>query len=464
MTSSTVTGLCRVRFHAPDARFELAVPADVPLLDLLPAVLAHASQQGGGDLDEGGIEHAGWVVQRLGGEALDEELTPAALGLRDGEDLYLRPRRAALPPVHFDDMVDGVTDGVRGRPDSWGPGHTRRLALGLAVTALTAGIALLLLPGPAAPRLGAAAATAVLLLMGAYGAGRTLADRTAGGALGVLAALCLAVAGALLPTADPGTPLLGARLLSGGSAAAGGAVLGLTVVAGCAPLFLGVAVAAAVTAGVGALALYGIPPQQGAAAAVVAAVLLGGFAPGLSFRLAGLRLPPLPRNAEELREGIEPVPSADVLARSAVADGYLTAFQLTAGAICTAGTALLATAGGWAPAALTGVLCLLLALHARAVGSVPQRLAVVLPAAFGLLLLTAHLALGTDGAGRLLLLSALSALGTVLALAAWTLPGRRLLPYWGRAADLLHTTAALALVPLALQVLGVFAALRAVKG
>lgn len=81
MTNSAVAGLCRLRFHTPQAAFELAVPADVPLADLLPAVLSYA----GGELAEQGLDHGGWVLQRLGDEPLDEEQSADALELRDGD-------------------------------------------------------------------------------------------------------------------------------------------------------------------------------------------------------------------------------------------------------------------------------------------------------------------------------------------------------------------------------------------
>lgn len=40
------------------------------------------------------------------------------------------------------------------------------------------------------------------------------------------------------------------------------------------------------------------------------------------------------------------------------------------------------------------------------------------------------------------------------------MPGRRLVPYWGRAGELLHSAAAVSLLPLALWVLGVYGMLR----
>ena len=127
-------------------------------------------------------------------------------------------------------------------------------------------------------------------------------------------------------------------------------------------------------------------------------------------------------------------------------------------------TALAVRGAGWAAPSLTAALAVLLLLHSRAVGSIPQRLALVLPGTYGLALPVGFLAPDLTAGGRLLLLAGLLALGAALAIAAWTVPGRRMLPYWGRAADLLHTAVAITVVPLALQVLGVYHALRALAG
>ncbi|NEA12144.1 type VII secretion integral membrane protein EccD, partial [Streptomyces sp. SID10692] len=58
----------------------------------------------------------------------------------------------------------------------------------------------------------------------------------------------------------------------------------------------------------------------------------------------------------------------------------------------------------------------------------------------------------------------LLAAAAAVAIAAWTVPGRRLVPYWGRAGEILHSALAIAVLPLALWVLGVYGALRAING
>ncbi|WP_435972355.1 type VII secretion integral membrane protein EccD [Streptomyces sp. Qhu_M48] len=459
MSGSAVAGLCRLRFHGPHKVVELSVPADVPLADLLPTIIGYS----GDGLDEEAVEAGGWVLQRLGEEPLDEEQTTEALGLKDGERLYLRLRRESLPEVHFDDVVDGVAAGLERRGDAWHPALTHHLALGLALLALAGGFVLLALSADIGPlRVVSAALTGVLLLLGASSAARAVGDAGAGTALGAAAVPFLALAGALLPTGD--SDLTAARLLAGGSAAASASVLALASVACSAPLFLGLLVTSVATSVAGALVLLGLTPSETAGALAVLVVAFGSFLPGFAFRLSGLKLPALPRNAGELQEDIEPYPARDVVDRSAVADGYLTAFHVVTGALCAGCLTLMTRAPGWAPVALAAALSLLLVLHAREVGSRWQRLALVLPGVYGLGLLAAGWALTLGPTGRLYLLAGLTASAAALAIVSWTVPGRRMLPYWGRAADLLHSALALSLLPLALTEAGVFTWVRGLTG
>src|SRR5689334_12048064 len=103
--TNTTTDTCRITVVAPAGWIELAVPTDIPIADLLPALV----QEAGEHAAEEGLEHSGWILQRLGQEPLDEDLTPAGLDLLDGDTLYLRPRDRALPVLEFDDIVDGVS-------------------------------------------------------------------------------------------------------------------------------------------------------------------------------------------------------------------------------------------------------------------------------------------------------------------------------------------------------------------
>src|SRR5687768_17835587 len=96
---NTTTGgdLCRVVIVAPHRRLDLSLPADVPLAHMLPTLLQAAGQ----DLARAGLDHSGWILQRLDEAPLDESKTLGGLGVRDGELLYFRQGLSQLPEVVF---------------------------------------------------------------------------------------------------------------------------------------------------------------------------------------------------------------------------------------------------------------------------------------------------------------------------------------------------------------------------
>lgn len=140
-------------------------------------------------------------------------------------------------------------------------------------------------------------------------------------------------------------------------------------------LFLGTA-SVAVAGALGAtLIIMDLAPDQAASVVAVVVVLFGGFVPSLSFRLSGMRMPPLPTNVQQLQQGIDPYPASDVETRATLADGWMTAFYAAIGLICLPCLAML-VADPDLPGILTVVaLSLLLLLHSRGLGNVWQRLA-----------------------------------------------------------------------------------------
>lgn len=466
MTDTQVAELCRLTVRAPARSIDLAVPADVPVADLLPAVLGYA----GDNLEEAGIDHGGWVLQRLGGEPLDEERTLDSYGLRDGDTLYLRPRTEALPEVHLDDLVDGISTTMRDHPFGWTSRVSRRVLLGIVVAVLAGGVVVIAWPGGSAlSRAVFATAAGLLLLAGAGAASRAVGDAGAGAALGFMVGPYLALAGWLLPGGELGGPhayeTLGARLLAASAAMAGGAVLTVAVVAAFAALFLSVAVVSLFAALAAVLLLTtDLAPVDTAGILAVLAVVLGAFVPSLAFRMSGMRMPPLPTNAQQLQEGIEPHAASAVSARAVLADGWMTSLYGAVGLVGAACVAVLARERELAEIIMTVALCLLLVLHARGLGNIWQRMSLVAPGVLGLLLLVlVALPVATPG-NRLVTAAGLLAAAAAVAIAAWTVPGRRLVPYWGRAGELLHSALAIAVLPLALWVLGVYGALRSING
>ncbi|MFJ2648020.1 type VII secretion integral membrane protein EccD [Streptomyces sp. NPDC087420] len=465
MTETQTANLCRVTVRAPTRIIDLAVPSDVSVADLLPTVISY----GGEDLEESGLEHGGWVLQRLGGPPLDPESTLDSLGLRDGEVLSLRPRAEALPEVHLDDLVDGISTTMQNRPHGWSPAAGRRLLLALAVATLTLGLVLLGLPGsPGWLRALAAGAAGLLLIAGAGSAARAVGDSGAGSVLGLMAAPYFALAGWLLPGGElggaGGDAVLGARLLAASAAGGGAVVLALAAVGVYPALFLGTA-SVAVAGALGAtLIIMDLAPDQAASVVAVVVVLFGGFVPSLSFRLSGMRMPPLPTNVQQLQQGIDPYPASDVETRATLADGWMTAFYAAIGLICLPCLAML-VADPDLPGILTVVaLSLLLLLHSRGLGNVWQRLALTTAGAWGAALLLYGAAQALGPADRLTLTAGLLALAATITIASWTVPGRRLLPYWGRAAELLHSLAAISMLPLMLWAMGVYGTLRGING
>jgi type VII secretion integral membrane protein EccD len=218
------------------------------------------------------------------------------------------------------------------------------------------------------------------------------------------------------------------------------------------------------TAGGTVMMIWATTPPAAAGVVAVLAVALGWFVPALAFRLSGLRLPLLPVNAEQLQEDIEPHSGGDVRARSQVADSYLTALYLAIGSTCTVCLTAALSSSAWSSTVFAVVLCVLLLSQSRKLGGMWQRFALVLPGGYGAMLLCVAITLRGDAGQRVVVLGAVLALAATMTVANWTVPRRRLLPYWGRIADLIESAAAISLVPLAVLALGVFGYLRGMGG
>jgi type VII secretion integral membrane protein EccD len=464
VNNGTAAGLCRLTVRAPSKAIDLAVPTDVPVADLLPAVLGY----GGDDLGETGLEHEGWVLQRLGGAPLDQEATLESLGLRDGDTVYLRSRTEALPEVRLDDIVDGISTTMKESAHGWSPQASRWLLRALTLVALIGALVIIALPGgPAVQREITAGAFALLLLAGAAAASRAVGDAAAAALLGAMVGPYLVLAGWLLPggalTGPDHYRTLGARLLAASAAEAGASVLALAVVAAYTAFFVGATVFAVGGALGGVLLMVaGMPLEHAASILALVAVVFGAFVPTLSFRLSGLRTPPLPTNADQLQEGIEPRSPSAVAARAVLADTWMTALYATVGLTCALCVTALAHNHRLSQLLMAAAVSLLLVLHSRGLGNVWQRLSLVAPGVWGAAMMVAVEVAEADPGGRTLPAVGVASAAAALLIAGWIVPGRRLVPYWGRAAEILHSLLAVSLLPLALWVLGVYGELRAI--
>jgi type VII secretion integral membrane protein EccD len=461
MNETATAEVCRLVVVGPTSQVDLSVPVHVPLTDLMPTLLRSL----GTDLADRGLEHSGWVMQRLGEAPLDEDLTTDDLDLVDGDVLHLRPRSEQIPPLDFDDLVDGIATGIRNRSGLWRSETTRSVsltALGFwllaawvvpllpadddvrSLTALGASLLLLIATAAAARiardraigRLSAVAAVAFAAQAGTiWGAGAHLSDRPSVGA--VLAGSGLAILVAMV-----------AVLVAGPRTAIGPVAVGIVLTGGCA---LGGAFLRTST---------NLDWAQIASLLLLLTIGLRPSIPLLGFKLAGMALPPLPIEPEDLQIDIEPEPAPFVLERTAVADLFMTMMYLSCGLVSGAALVGLALSPGRLPilAVVLGALAQLLAL--RPMTSAWHRLALGIPATLGLAVAPLALAARSQASTRAVVLGLLLLLAVAAATAAHTVPRRRLTPMWGRAGDWAQTVTLFALVPVILTIIGAFAAVR----
>ncbi|MCG6495624.1 type VII secretion integral membrane protein EccD [Kitasatospora sp. A2-31] len=454
------TEVCRITVDGPTGRADLAVPVTTTVAALLPVLLRALPERAARpDLP--------WVLQRLGEEPLDPEATPATAGLRHGDVLLLRPAEAALPVPHFDDLADGVAHSVGRAPGRWQPDLTRALALLLAGAALTALAAALLGGGPGPATAARCSAVAAVLAVGAAVTARMRAERGAVLLAGIGALAFAALAGLTARTVPDGGHLPDATgVLAGAGAAVALAALLLGV--GALPLAVpGTALLAGVATAAGALAVRAdwTSPVRAAALAAVALFVLGHLAPRLALRTARLRVPHLPRDAEELQHDTAPEPGDRLARRVTVATACLDAVAAASALVQAAAVTLLVLLDrswtGWLlPVALGSAVL----LRARGTDGTAQRVPALLLGAYAPALVLGLRAAPAGPAGRTAAAAVLLGAAALLLLAAWRLPRARLLPLWGHLGDLAETATAIALLPLLLQVLGAYGALRALAG
>jgi ESX secretion system protein EccD len=461
VSTAPATDLCRITVHGPKGRADLAVPVTVPVAQLLPVLVARA-----GEPEQDGT----WVLQRLGGPPLEPGGTPESLDWRDGTELHLRPAADPLPELDFDDVADGMATAVGQRADRWRPELNSPLFLGFCVAALVAYVVAVLsapstVAATAAAGAGAAAlsggalvagalrrATATILLLGLGGcvfAGLTGAVAVAGPAAALQLRTGSVLAGGLA-TAAAAVALLVARAVRTHPApAAPFGVLAVTgsLAGGAQWLHTGV----------------GLTPPRVAAVLCAALLVVLVFAPRLAIRVARIRGPQLPRTAEELQYDIEPLPAGTVVARTAAADGYLTVAAVSA-AVAFACSFPVLVSDSVAARALAALVAVAALLHARTLLGAWQRVPLAAAGGFGLALVgMATVDGGSTGAwtGWLVLLAL--AFGMSF-LAVVRPPGRRLLPIWGHLANGLEIASAAAVLPLLLQLFGVYALASGVGG
>lgn len=423
-TKDVTHQLCRLRLIVKDSSVEMALPTDVALIDLLPAILRHA----GGELADEGVEHEGWVLQRLGKPPFDEERTTAELGLLDGETVYLRPRADSLPPIDFDDLVDGIAEQARHRSDPWTERLSRWMLLTFGGAALLVGLAMLVSGGPRIAGTITAGGTALVLLLTAIALARGRADTITAVVLAGLALPYAALCGWYLPLLPASEAPVSASAACAAILLVAGLALGLVGTADAALLFVS-GLFSTVPLAITAITDTTFPLESGQAAAIGLVLVLFtlGFVPTSSFRLAGLSLPVLPTSSEEFNQDTDPIPHEIVVERSAVANQYMAALYAALGLTSAVlFTALTVPGGAWSMST-AAVAALLLLLRSRNIDGARQRWPLLAAAGYALALDGIVLALSWDPFARLWYgFTATLLLALILVVASKTLPGRKL--------------------------------------
>jgi type VII secretion integral membrane protein EccD len=456
LASGVGVEVCRLTVRSAERSCDLALPVSAAVGEVLPLIVPDAEPE---------ESKAGYVLQRLGGPPLDPGATPESLGLRDGDVLYVNPMSDVLPEAEFDDVSVGVAQVVAARSDQWRSEFTGPLLLGAAGVAVIAFCAVAV----HSPAHWLAAFSLVLaagaLTVWAALAPQLRADKVTVVVSGVAACAVGGIAGLSTRDAAGGLFTLDRKALV---ALGLGAVLpALILCVARLPLTIfGTLVGCGVTAALGA-GLAGALHWDATRTAALLAVIV--FATGqlhlrIILRATRLWVPQLPRSTQELQQDIEPEAQAVVTQRTERAVGMLNSLFMTAAVLNIVACALLARQPGWIGLTLGGVLCAAVLLRARALTGAWQRTALALSGATGFAFLVVTQSATADPGSRALLLLGLLLVAAGLVAVAQRLPRRRLLPVWGYIADLLETWTAIALVPLLLQLLHVYAHLRGLIG
>ncbi|WP_394622261.1 type VII secretion integral membrane protein EccD [Lentzea sp. JNUCC 0626] len=452
----------RLRFALGDKAVDVALPGDVQLIDLLPSVLS----QFGKEWADQGVEHEGWIAQRVGGQPMREDQSITELNLLDGETVHLLPRNADAAALDYDDLVDGVAERIRSDSAQWSPPRTRWMLRFIAQLAFLIGLGVFV-AGDEAPSLWVLPGVLGLVMLISAGAVARALKWVVDGTLIAGAGVLYTTAGAWLAAVSI-APDSGLRvwLTVGAAAAVVAIVLGVVAVADGAMLFACALVFSLFTLIAAVFwSVAGFPPVRAAAISVVVNLVASLFLPGTAFRLGRLKLPMLPTEAAEVREDIDPVPHRVVIERSALVSGYLKALYLGYGAAQAVLLVVVVRSGGkwelWTAIAVAS----LLVLRSRHLSGTLPRWSLLAPALVATTGVLIALAAGGDLLHRTLAFTAPMFLaGAGLVVLSGYLPGRRLRPYWGRIVDILEYAAALSVVPLLLAVLDVYSLVRGLSG
>lgn len=447
--SAAGADLTRVTVISPTRRIDLALPGGTTLGEIMPNILRFSGYESGTATD---VVHT-WVLQRFGEDPLDPTREVDDLNIRDGETLHLRQLEAAMPDAAFDDVVDAVASSTATQP-AWRPTHSVVLALVMAAVLLVGLPTMLLLRHST---LAESLVTAGLALATGFAAvitSRAFGLRTAAIALAWISVVQAGLAGWFV--LDEGVAIT--------TLTAAAAVLLVSAVMALAARvnsfgFLAVSVSALIVVIAEIVAVL-LPGKEVEIAAVAVALVMAvtSWLATWSYKLARIAMPNLPSSADALMADDTPV-QPDIVQRALLADKILGAFLLTTAITVVLGVVQIMPRGGWFVVALIGVVGLALVLRSRAFISLAHRLPLLVAGAL-ILAGTTTLALAmipTDVLRLVVTVGLVLVVATILIGYAAHYADKIPSPVWGRFGDVFEWLAVIAIVPLTLAVLNLYA-------
>jgi type VII secretion integral membrane protein EccD len=441
-----------VTIVSPRTRIDLALPSDVPLSDLLPTILHQAGEY---YIDEAG-DNGGWILTRLGEEAIDTGHSCSQLGINDGEMLYLNPADAAKPEVVFDDIIDAIATATDQRGNRWDHLATKRFSVGVGTAALAFGAVAILLTGHLASAIVALSIAAILVGASAL-LSRAVGDSRAATYFGVTAVLYGGVGGLLIAdTKNTGLfDLEGPHVLIAASAILLFSVLAMVAVGdmASAPVFI-VTILGAVVLGISTALMMLLTGSAATAAGIAAplALVILPFAPGLALSMAMVPTPQLPTTTEELKEGdAEAIDGKRILKLSEHAGNYLEALYSFAAVVGLISSIALAFSGEVPGLILSTILSLVLLSRSRSVEDRAARIVMLTGGMGGLAATLAAIFVASEDnilVRLTVILGALTLLTLIAMVYGLAVAGKKIAPTWGRALDIIEALLIVSILPL----------------
>ncbi|MDN3242990.1 type VII secretion integral membrane protein EccD [Glycomyces tritici] len=451
MSTKSAT-LSRVTIVSPRTRIDLALPSDVPLSDLLPTILHQAGEY---YIDEAG-DNGGWILTRLGEEAIDTGHSCSQLGINDGEMLYLNPADAAKPEVVFDDIIDAIATATDQRGNRWDHLATKRFSVGVGTAALAVGAIAILLTGHLASAIVGLSVAAILVGASAL-LSRAVGDSRAATYFGVTAVLYAGVGGLLIAdTENTGLfDLEGPHVLIAASAILLFSVLAMVAVGdmASAPVFI-VTILGAVVLGIATALMMALKGSAATAAGIAAplALVILPFAPSLSLSMAMVPTPQLPTTTEELKEGdAEAIDGKRILKLSEHAGNYLEALYSFAAVVSLVSSIALAFSGEIPGLILSTILSLVLLSRSRSVEDRAARIVMLTGGMGGLAATLAAIFVASEDnilVRLTVILGALTLLTLIAMVYGLAVAGKKIAPTWGRALDIIEALLIVSILPL----------------